>query len=151
VTKIASPLVLVLEPKLVPNLQSLAWVQTCPNDLRVGSSSGSSHCGIWMQINRSFTRSGQAQNRCLLGADRSWVAAPVFTGLTFFRRNHDWATSGETEPGGRSAYTSFAPLSSPATSLIPTPGPLGTVIFPFLTVIGGSNQLPNFSVPSLYS
>jgi hypothetical protein len=46
---------------------------------------------------------------------------------------------------------SFAPFKSPAKSLIPTPGPLGTDIFPSFTVIGESNQFPYFSVPSLYS
>ncbi len=50
-----------------------------------------------------------------------------------------------------SFYTSFAPFNRPARSLIPTPGPLGTVILPSFTRIGGSNQLPYFSVPSLYS
>ena len=48
-------------------------------------------------------------------------------------------------------YASFASFNNPATSLIPTPGPLGTDIFPSFTLIGESNQLPYFSVPSLYS
>ena len=48
-------------------------------------------------------------------------------------------------------YASFAPFNNPATSLIPTPGPLGIDIFPSFTLIGESNQLPYFSVPNLYS
>src|SRR5262245_37119658 len=48
-------------------------------------------------------------------------------------------------------HTSLAPFKSPARSLMPTPGPPGIDIFPFLTVIGGSNQFPYFSVPNLYS
>jgi hypothetical protein len=63
------------------------------------------------------------------------------------------APSGQRQSGRWrvAVYTFSAPFSRPARSLIPTPGPLGTVILPSFTRIGGSNQLPYFSVPSLYS
>ena len=85
----------------------------------------------------------EGKGRHLFGCDPTWI--PAFAGMTGRARSEvPDRLSGVT-------YTSFAPLRRPATSLIPTPGPLGTVILPSLTVIGGSNQLPNFSVPSLYS
>ena len=53
--------------------------------------------------------------------------------------------------GTRRLQTGFASFSSAAGSLMPTPGPLGTLINPFFTTIGGSNQAPYCSMPSLYS
>jgi len=53
-----------------------------------------------------------------------------------------------TEP----AYTTgFAPSSMSAISVIPTPGPFGTVMAPFLISRRGLNQLLYFSTFLLYS
>src|SRR5437016_4942673 len=67
------------------------------------------------------------------------------------RANHQARGLQRRVGAGKIAHAVFASFSNAAGSFMPTPGPAGTLIKPFFTVIGGSNHLPYCSIPSLYS